>query len=193
MNLSCVISCSFKFLDQIAWLKERLEKMGVEVLAPKSTTIKTQRDGFAVLEKDPDETPPGELEAAFMVKITEADFHYVFLPDYRCGFSVAGEVRWAYKNFVPSIWSCWPEEVSYVSEADEEDFTDPYFLPSGVLWPCELLVRIRKGMINKKSLRRQRINKLEFFQLFGRGWKPFVLVSGEGENEKIFRPKNPWR
>ncbi len=193
MSLSCVISASFKFLDQIAWLKARLEKMDVEVLAPSSTTIKAQKDGFVILEADQDETPPGELEAAFLVTITEADFHYVFLPDRRCGMSVAAEAAWAWHHLVPTIWSCLPRNVTYAPEVPKElieSFTDPRWLPDGVLWPCELLVRIRKGMVNQKRFQKARDKKLTFFKHFGFGWKPWVIVTGEGENEKVFRPKN---
>lgn len=178
-------------MDQIAELKQKLCEVGVNVLAP-DTNIREYKNGFAILEKDPHENP-GELEAAFMIKITEADFHYVFLPDHRCGRSVAVEAAWAWHHFVPTIWSCLPRNATYSPEVDKElvkAFTDPRWLPDGVLSPSELLKRIGNGMVNQKRFRRARRKKLTYFQHFGFGWKPLEIVSGEGKNEKVFRPKN---
>lgn len=72
-------------------------------------------------------------------------------------------------------------------------FTRSSWLPDGVLSSEELIERIGNGMVSQESFEKVRKNKLAFFQFFNRGWKPFVLVSGKGENERIFKPESPWR
>ena len=175
MRISCVISCSFRFLNELTELIDNLRSVNVEVLAPRSTTIRKQRGDFGILESDKKEEP-GELQKDFMYKIQGADFHYAFLPDKRFGASVAAETCWAFHHDIPSIWSCIPQRFS---ESVEPEFIQllteiRYF--DGILSPEELVQRIQTELITKALLVERKAIKKEYFKLLGIQKPPLEII-----------------
>lgn len=192
--ITCVISCSFRYLDQIRDLKSKLEAIGVKVLAPIDTEVEKSVDGFAILKADKTDDP-AELEMAFMNAIGEADFLYILIPedpkneekDGVVGASVAAEIASASCRGIPVIisrrWKGFSDQVEEEFK-DEFDNSPFYYNFSGGLSPEQLVERIQQGELTKKSLNEAKKRKLDYFELFGIDPSALKFVKKQKESKK---------
>ena len=192
--ITCVISCSFRYLDQIRDLKNKLEAIGVKVLAPIDTEVEKSVDGFAILKADKTDDP-AKLEMAFMEAIEKADFLYILIPedpkneekDGIVGASVAAEIASASCRGIPVIisryWKGFSDEVENGLK-DEFDNSPFYFNFSGGLSPEQLVERIQQGEINKKLLNEAKKRKIDYFELFGIDPSALKFVKEQKENKE---------
>ncbi len=170
MDLSCVISCSFRHLEEIISLRVALIEVGVEVLAPKGSVVRGTAgvnggvERFQLLDEDKT-NDPAMLMPAFMANILEADFHYAYFPNGRCGLSVAAEICWAMYHGIPSIWSARPRTFSAEVYPDfVRTLID--FEPDGMLQPADLVERIKTGRITEALIREKKRRLQGFLSLF---------------------------
>lgn len=99
--MKCVVSGSFqKFYSGIKETTAVFQKHGVEVIAPKISTIKNPNDGFVLLESDVTNDMK-VIERAHLDAIKAADFLYIYNPKGYIGLSAAMELGWAVANNKP--------------------------------------------------------------------------------------------
>lgn len=101
-DLTCVISGSFEFKGEIDRAMEDFRDCGVVVIAPDAGWLylpphrvePADQEGFRPLPTEQG-MGPGEVERAFLAKLREADFVYVFNQDSYVGLSTSLEIGYA--------------------------------------------------------------------------------------------------
>ncbi len=93
--MKCVISGSFrKHYDDICRTISDFERLGVEVLSPKKSSVVDSNEAFVILETDKS-SDPKKLEEDHLNAIRQCDFLYVCNPDGYIGASTLLEIGFA--------------------------------------------------------------------------------------------------
>src|SRR5258708_14273248 len=92
-GLTCSIIGSFrKYYEDVRRLIAQIESVDVVVLSPKHSSIVNPGSWFVVLETDPPELTPAEIQLIALHRILRSDFVYALIPRGYVGRTTAYEM-----------------------------------------------------------------------------------------------------
>ena len=129
-NFQCVLHGSFrKHFDEINRILELFTRAGINVLAPRLSKIKSEKDGFVILDSDQEEDPR-MIEIKYLQnlkRLSENGFSYFVNPDGYIGKSASYELGIAQISNTPCYFF-------------EKPSDHPVYLHGNSIWPPEKLV-----------------------------------------------------